>query len=248
MFLKQAIKFLSAKKIITPFVNLMYPPVCLHCHASLIDSNFLFCEACQFLLDFIDPIGRCSFCFSSHLSDGKKICLSCMSYPSVFQGVAAIFDYAGPAGSLVRTLKYGGRSYLSTGMGAYLAAQFIRLDWPIPDYVIPVPLTLTRLWQRGYNQSMLLSEELGRILGRPVRQALKRKLGGFSQAGLTKAQRLQLDEGQFCLLPGQQLQDKCILLIDDVMTTGTTLKRCAHALLPEGPSHIYAMAFCKTME
>lgn len=176
------------------------------------------------------------------------MCSVCLRRRPVFDGLAAAFDYAGPAASLIRKLKYSDQPYLAKGCGAYLAAQVLRLEWPIPDAIVPVPLSLSHWFERGYNQSALMAETLSEILKSSVCHALKRKSGDYSQAGLSRQQRVQLDGSTIQLKQGLSLQDKHILLVDDVTTTGSTLRKCAEALLEASPSSIYGITVCRAVK
>jgi ComF family protein len=150
----------------------------------------------------------------------------------------------GPPATLVKRLKYGGQQYLAIGAGGFIAAQVLRLDWPIPDLIIPVPIPRLRRFDRGFNQSFLLAQEMGKILGRPAREVLVRRSGDFSQAGLSSSERKQMGTNSFALKKGADLIDKTLLIVDDVMTTGSTLNRAAEALLEGHPSAIYGITLC----
>lgn len=205
----------------------------------------LLCRHCLELMELIDPVDRCPFCFSVTPS---RMCAGCSRTPSVLQGVAAAFDYIGPAACLVRKLKYGDLSYLSQGCAGYLAAQFLRLEWPMPDLITPVPIAFTHWIERGYNQSQLLARDLGVILNCPVQETLVRKSGDYSQAGLTRKQRMALDGTCIQLKGKQECKDKNILLIDDVLTTGSTMRKCAEALMEASPANIYGLALCRALK
>jgi ComF family protein len=135
--------------------------------------------------------------------------------------------------------------YLATGAGAYMAGQFLRLEWSMPDYIIPVPITRMHKWERGYNQSLLLAESMANLLSRPVLEALSRSSGDYSQAGLSRKQREQLQGQAFRLSVDISLENKNLLLVDDVMTTGTTMHRCTETLLTACPASVYGLAFCR---
>ena len=196
----------------------------------------------------IDPAERCPYCFSPNFTMGDHCCVECYKTPPVFNGAAAAFDYANPASCLVRSLKYGNQPHLAKGGGAFLAAQFLQLNWPMPDAVIPVPIAFNRWIDRGYNQSSLLAKHLAEFLDCPFQEALKRSGGDYSQAGLTRRQRMELKGGTIALKKGINLQDRCILLIDDVMTTGTTMRYCAEAILEQGPSSVYGLTLCRALK
>ena len=230
------------------FLNLVYPPLCLYCRETVQDEKHPLCHSCLSLLELIDPHERCPHCFSSQFCVEKRLCPECLRKPPMLNGIGAAFDYAGPAACLIRKLKYADLSYLADGCGAYLAAQFLQLGWPMPDVLIPIPIAMTHWIERGYNQSLLLAQSLSKILDRPVQEALIRKSGDYSQAGLSRKQRLELDGNLFHLKKSQNLADKNILLIDDVMTTGSTLRKCAESLQEECPSTIYGLAVCRAIK
>lgn len=225
---------------------LIYPPLCLACEASLPGQTKSFlCLGCSTLLELLETNARCSFCFGE-VAEGKKICGDCLKRDSPLQGVAAALEYWGPAASLVKCLKYQHQTYLAAGLAAFLVAQFARLNWPWPDFIVPVPQSWVKWCFRGYNQSLLLALEVGKLLDRPVLQALKRGAGDFSQAGLKLGQRREL-KGEFrCTNPS--VADRCLLLIDDVWTSGSTLRCCAEALQSACPSSIFALTVCRAEE
>lgn len=232
-------------KIVRSFLALLYPPLCLHCNQGVRFPPNPLCEWCIKQLELIDPSERCSTCFSSEISEAVSYCTCCLKQPPLWQSMAAAFDYEGPASSLIRQFKYGNQPYLAKGAAAFMAAQFLRLNWEMPDLIIPVPMPLLKKWDRGYNQTELLAAELGNLLQVPVQQRLRRSNGTWSQAGLSRHQRLEISLSTFQLKKGDSLSNKHILLIDDVITTGSTLRCCAEVILEEYPATISTLAFCR---
>ena len=147
--------------------------------------------------------------------------------------------------TLLRALKYGGQAQLADGAAAYLVAQWARLEWPCPDVIVPVPISLSHLLGRGYNQSLLLAEGLAKILGKPVLDPLKRSSDSYSQAGLTREQRRQLKPECLSLKTEKGLENASVLLVDDVITSGATLQCCAQALAQAYPQELYALSVCR---
>lgn len=196
------------------------------------------------MLDMLRPEQRCTHCFRE-IDFLYQTCPFCRTKESSFHKVAAAFDYCGPAETLVKKMKYGNKPYLSEGMAAFMAAQFFNLNWPIPDIITSVPISPFRNLDRGYNQSRLIAEGLSHYIGSAYQELIYRQLGGYSQAGLNPAQRKSMPSNPFYLKKGVSIPDKCILLIDDVMTTGTTLEKCADALHEGYPAAVYALTFCK---
>lgn len=237
-----------AKHCSKALLYLVFPPICLHCGDPIEEKSLIFCCDCLGRLEPIDPLERCPYCFSADFYLEKKVCPECFRCTPLLNRIAAAFDYIGPAADLVKEMKYGNRPYLAKGAAAYMAAQFYRLDWPTPDYIIPVPLPLTRWIQRGYNQSHLLAESLSKFLNRPLLNGLHRICGDFSQAGLSREQRMALSPSSFRFTKKVNLEDKCLLLVDDVMTTGSTLRCCAEILLEECPKSIYGLTVCRAIK
>jgi len=237
-----------SKRIFQSFLDLIYPPLCLHCNAALGVHYAIFCEHCTQLLHPIAPNERCPYCFSADLNvESEKCCQNCRQKTPSTDRMAAVFDYEGPAASFVKHFKYGGQSYLAKGAGAYLVMQFLELNWPMPDCVIPMPMAPLRLFERGYNQSVLLAEEVALLLNRPMHNILQRCGGDFSQAGLNHQQRLELRSEAFSVKAKVSLYDQTVLLIDDVMTTGSSLRCCAEVLQELCPQHIYALTLCRAL-
>ena len=228
------------------FLHLVYPTKCLHCQILLPPESLVLCSSCAALLELIQLEERCPTCFNFLSEDSP--CDECLQYPSQYTRMASAFDYEGPAASLVKRLKYAQQPYLAQGMAAFLVLQFDRLQWPMPDALIPVPLSLTHWLERGYNQSARLAEEMGFFLQRPVWHALKRQSGDFSQAALTLEQRKNLDGKRFQKKSNDPLEGKILLVIDDVMTSGSTLRRCAEILRLENPAALYALTFCRALK
>lgn len=229
--------------MINSFFDLIYPPLCLHCQTTLNSGRDILCHSCISLLEFIDCNLHCSKCFSLAYAP-KHSCKNCSLKRSSLTAIAATFDYRGPPETLIKMLKYHDKPYLAEGLAGFMAAQFVSLDWPIPDLIIPVPQSFSHWYTRGYNQAELLSNSLSTILKCPVKNALSRKSDDYSQASLNYSQRLRLSGNSIYLKKNQHLQDKIILLIDDVLTTGATLQNCAEALLEDCPNSIYALTIC----
>lgn len=223
------------------FLHFFYPSRCIHCNEILHPEAPLFCQTCATLLDPLDPAERCSFCFGP-IQMGSKC--SHEHGKRVFYQIGSVFDYVGPAASLIKKLKYSNQPHLAKGAGAFLVAQFDRLKWPLPDAIIPVPISSSHWIGRGYNQSELIANEMGRLLGIPVWNALKRKSGDYSQAGLNQEQRKALSRKRFRLRKDYPIEDKTLLIIDDVMTSGSTLNRCGEVLAEKCPAVLYALTFC----
>lgn len=232
-----------------PLLRFIYPPKCLHCFVPLKEKQW-FCRGCSELIEVLSPIGRCPSCFEE--KGDNQTCRRCTQEGSLFYRKGAVCDYIGPAATLIKKMKYGQMPFLAEPIAAFLTAQWIRLEWETPDLIIPMPISKIRRYERGYNQAALLAEVLGRNIDVPVVDVLRRRSGDYSQAGLSMEQRTRLDPTSFFVKKPRKssllevLGDKKILLIDDVMTTGTTMNICVDLLHAFAPQAIYGMVFCMT--
>ena len=182
---------------------------------------------------------------------GAYFCPDCLSAlepipepPMAFgylDGVQAGLFYNDAAARLIHAFKYAGAKYLAESLGAFLPTP------PDADWIIPVPLHPFRRRQRGYNQSLLLAQHLSRTTGIPLQpRALTRIRNTPSQAQRTHAERPGNVRDAF--LAGRGLQGSHILLVDDVITTGSTLDACALALRMAGAAGVWAVTVCTAGE
>ena len=156
-------------------------------------------------------------------------------------GVWAPFRYDGPAGAVVRALKFGGRRGLADVMAAQLAAH--APPELLAGALVPVPLPRSRRRRRGFNQSALLARALGRRGGLPVVDCLTRSGDPAPQVGRGRRERMAAPAGSFAVSgpPPERA-----LLVDDVVTTGSTLRACAQALRDAGCGPVWALAYART--
>lgn len=159
----------------------------------------------------------------------------------LIDGAAYGYLYGGPAGGLVRNLKYRGVSRLAEPMGRQMVRAFERLQPAMIDCVVPVPMHVRRTRKRGVNQAMLLAREVAAGLGLPMEEALVRTRNTRQQARLADAERLHNLDGAFAVTA--DVAGKRVLLVDDVCTTGATANACAGTLLEGGASAVLLVCF-----
>ena len=160
----------------------------------------------------------------------------------LIDGAAYAYLYGGPAGGLVRNLKYRGVSRLAEPMGRQMLRAFDGLQPAQIDCVVPVPMHIRRTRKRGVNQALLLAREMAGGLGLPLAEALVRTRNTRQQARLDAAERLHNLDGAFAV--ACDVKGKRVLLVDDVCTTGATANACAEALLAGGASAVLLVCFC----
>ena len=155
--------------------------------------------------------------------------------------LAYAYAYRGPVPGLVRALKYGSAGCLAGFMAADMARACAALQLPQTPLAVPAPMHPRRERKRGYNQAELLCRELARMLGCPYAQALRKLRNTRQQARLDHEARTRNLEGSVGVCA--DVRGRVILLVDDVYTTGATMRVCASALLAAGAKSVYGLAY-----
>ena len=148
------------------------------------------------------------------------------------------------ARGLVLALKFSGETEAAIPMASLMAERFRAADLGEPDCVVPVPLHPERRRTRGFDQARLLGRRLSPEIGLPLRDDLLRRIRRTPpQSGLNRSSRLLNTRNAFLASPA--MAGVRPLLVDDVMTTGATLRDCAHACRSAGASRVYALVFAR---
>lgn len=188
------------------------------------------------------PIGEdvCRVC-GKPVKSGSTVCSECRSGKVYFRGAASVFEFSGLMQEAIYRLKYDGEVNLAPLLGAFMAEKLVEKGWDI-DLIIPVPLHPDRLSERGFNQSYLLSKEIGRECGIDVSDSiLKRVVYTKSQVSLSRLERMFNVKNAFHADNGDDIKNKSILIVDDIMTTGATLNECSKAISIFSPESIYCL-------
>ncbi|HRH91417.1 MAG TPA: hypothetical protein PLW01_05825, partial [Agitococcus sp.] len=204
-------------------------------------EKFGFCLACyQDLPHLTRP---CLYCGLPLNEDNL-----CTCHPEDWPFIACLsaFEYQFPINKLIGQYKNQARLSLCQSFAQSLAAQIKKQKQPLPELLLPVPLSPEKLAKRGFNQSLELAKDLGKILSIPVDYHLLQTVGqGKSQKQLNRRQRQAMNTEQFYLT--NKIQQTHIAIIDDVITTGATVKTIAQILQKQGVTHIQAWSIARVM-
>ena len=221
-------------------VDLLFPPCCLFCSSTRILKN---CrgEVCP---DCHQSIGKavsvCRVCAAPLLSFATTChtCEACLRKTSPFSRVWMVGSYCDPLKEAIHRLEYREQIFLSRGLGELLGDCLAEEDPPPAfDLILPVPLHLNRLRQRGYNQALEIARPLGRRTGWPVDALrLQRLRATPPQQGLPLAARERNLSGAFHC--EGSLYGARVLLVDDVMTSGATVRECSRVLKQAGAREV----------
>jgi ComF family protein len=230
----------SLRRELTGLFELFFPPACPLCGVLLDkDGSPVFCPAC---LAGMQPVvsPHCPRCLLPYPAvDGHDhLCQACLLDPPPFSAVTSVALYEDCLRQAVQRFKYRGAFSLDRPLGRLLAAA-LEADPAAgrPDLLVPVPLHVSRLRRRGYNQSLLLARGLGRRWRVPVpARLLVRTRPTIPQQGLKAAERRRNLKGAFRIR--KPLDGETVLLVDDVMTTGATARECSRVLLEAGAGRV----------
>ena len=230
-------------------LDLLYPPVCLGCEAALADPDAL-CATCFRQLRPITP----PFCpvlgipFEADLGAGMRSA-EAMADPPPFARARAAVLYNGMARRIVGQLKYGDRPELARFCARLMAAagsEILGED----AVLVPVPLHRRRRLGRRYNQSAELARAVGALTGVAVAPGLLRRTRPTrQQVGLTAQARQRNVAGAFAVDAGamNRLRGRRVVLVDDVVTTGATVKAATRALKRAGVARVDVLSFARVV-
>lgn len=219
-------------------IDWIFPPECAACGR----ENEHFCDECRQKIEYL-PAHICKICGVPLISG--EICGTCRQKPPAFDALRSVALYEGPIAQVVQKLKY--HRYLGLGLPlAELIHQKIKqLMWQ-PDLVVPVPLSRERKQERGYNQAAVMANALSLLMNTAYSStSLYRIRDTKSQVGLSAEKRLQNVIGAFKAEPSIA-QYACVLLVDDVTTTGATMNACAIALKSQGVQKVLGITLAKS--
>lgn len=229
-------------------VDFALPPRCPSCGV-IVEGDDRFCLPCWASLDFIGP----PWCESCNLPLGDSalagdICANCMVALPPFDGVRAVVAYSRQSASIILKLKYGRRTGVARLIARHLERHLPegRDDW----LLVPVPLHSARLWQRGFNQSLLIARHLGRKSGIAVAtDLLVRTRRTRPLKGMGPKQRDAEVKSVFAVAPNRsaEIKGRKIILVDDVLTSGATARACAKRLKRAGASEVVIFCWARVL-
>ncbi len=218
----------------------LLPPLCLLCGAAGASGRDL-CAGCAGELPLNAP--ACPCCGLPLAAESKGPCGLCLRHPPDFDRVFAPFLYRPPVDYLILGLKFNNRLSHARLLGELLADALAARAAGLPDCIVPVPLHPLRLRERGFNQALELARAAARRFQVPlVPDGLRRIRHTTPQTGLDARQRQTNLLGAFML--SHPLQGKRVVLVDDVITTASTVAECARTLRAGGVTdlEIWAVA------
>ncbi|WP_049752625.1 phosphoribosyltransferase family protein [Candidatus Desulforudis audaxviator] len=232
----------SLREVLDGLVRLVFPGPggCPICGAGAAGA---LCPACRGEIEGLSGQPYCDRCgrfFSPVPAPEPRLCRDCRRVARPFECCRAYAPYEGVLCEAVHRLKYGRRRELAGPLGELLARTIRRYEaYSGADVLVPVPLSREAFRRRRFNQAELLAREIGGQLGIPVRSVLDKIRDTPAQAGLLRAARLTNLAGCFRFVDEPQtVRGRTVVVVDDVLTTGSTLSEAGRVLLETGASRV----------
>lgn len=231
--------FLSANSLL----DLVFPRACAGCHGRAGDEFLYLCWNCLTAIRFVKP-PYCLLCGDPAYGElpNAYFCPACRKRKHYFDCARSAAVYTGLIKEMILDFKYRGAVWLSPDLGQLMLAC-LRTHFSAPDIdcVTYVPLHKTRERERTYNQSFLLAREVADRLNRKMSDYLERAQATVSQTHLTASEREANVRNKFAIKKRSALKGQCVLLVDDVMTTGATVNECARVLKQSGAREVLVL-------
>jgi ComF family protein len=234
----------AATRLFRSVLDFALPPRCGGCGV-IVDELDSFCSECWRKLDFLGQ-GGCVRCGLPLRATEAETCGRCLAKPPRLDRIRSAVAYDEISRSIAIRLKYGRKVALARTMSRYMHP--LVGDLPGEAIMVPVPLHRSRLWSRGFNQSAIVAKQLSRRTGIPVAvDALLRVRPTPPLKGLNIRQRRRTVAGAFKVNPKAELRGRTVVLIDDVLTTGSTANACARALKRAGAARVDLISWARVV-
>jgi ComF family protein len=227
------------------FLDIVFPRRCVFCDSSRVEPKSFLCYECSQSIRVISHpfCSQCGLPIPGLALQSDGLCGRCLSAAPLYSRARYGVYYEGPLREALIRFKYYAALNVGNTLSDILVAAFDRhYDRKEFDLIIPVPVHRKRLFQRGFNQAVILAARLASKVSLPVdRRSLIKVKDTLPQARLPRAQRIANLRKSFGILDPVNVRKKNVLLIDDVATTGTTIAEATKTLLKAGAARVDAL-------
>lgn len=221
--------------MLNKLLNIVFPESCPICKNRSSDHKIApFCLECwETIIPYAGP--ACRKCGAPLVSEQSSICGECLDDEPAFEFARSFGLYEGALKKAIGHMKYYGIKRLSKPLSDIIISSKL----PQVDLIIPVPLHLTRLRQREFNQSALLANNMAKGLGiLLLLNCLVKERDTMAQVGLSSKERVKNLKNAFAVRKPELIRGKRLILVDDVVTTGATIRECSRVLKKAGAESI----------
>lgn len=241
------------KKVLMGLTDVVFPPCCISCSDIMDrceDSSSCFCPRCESQIARIcSPVCPCCGMPMSGGSGSDHLCGECLRERPPFSRARSLGRYEKALLAAIHKFKYGGNVAIGEILGNWMAV-YAYPDFELRDYslILPVPLHLKRLREREFNQSAILAKAIARRFPMPLElMTLKRSVHTEPQVTLGKEDREANVRGAFEIRVPERLRGERVVLVDDVYTTGSTVKECARILMESHAADVAVLTLARAV-
>lgn len=213
---------------------------CILCGKDIPNFDMPFCEDCL-NNNIFNNGNRCSIC-DMQIKEGNIVCDHCKEKKRSFKKCVCPLNYENKVRQALIKFKSDNAKYLAQPF-AELIVKRLKEDKINFDIIVPVPSHKKTIKQRGYNPAMLIAENISKLTQKPVKDVLCKNVLTKNQKLLNYQQRQENLQNSIILLNKEEIKDKIVLIVDDVVTTGATLEICASLL--KSAKEIYTCAVAR---
>lgn len=216
--------------IFSSFIDLIFPKTCIGCNSRLKDNEHILCSECEQSLDFL-----------------TGVCEICESNKFFFDKARSIFFFDNTIQNLIHNLKYNEMKGVSEYLGKYTKRYLSKFEpFDEIDFVVPIPLHRVKKRSRGFNQSEFLTKEIAEQMNLThIPNLILRKKFTETQTKLSRTKRQENVSDAFKLNPKFNIENKDILIVDDVFTTGATINSACKLLRNHNANKIYVLTIAR---
>ncbi len=222
---------------------MLFPPVCQHCGERIDTAGEYLCAKCLDKLYFLEP-NLCPYC-------GKKLirgeCFECGKPEVPWTEAQAIYAYRDCLRSMIHSLKYDSKRRIADFL-ALRASEWLNRNKIFTDanLILPIPLHRVRLKERGFNQAALIAKRLARLQNWMYDgSVLKRDRATVKQSKVEHSDRADNVKGAFSVRKPEIIKDKNIVILDDIYTSGSTMKEVCNIVNHCNPKRVYVLTVGK---
>lgn len=237
-------------------LDLVYPRTCEVCGGEVDRPGRYVCSGCLMRLSFVPTKGCCRRCGRDVAGlDREFVCEDCRTHRPSFDRVASVLRFDGEARQMLLDFKFQRHLWLRDDFTDWLEGT-VRARFRVNQIalVLPMPTSFRHRWDRGYNQCDYLAQALAKRLGVPFSKHVVKRVGDPArQGGLSEEDRRENIKGTFVVTRWgrrwltRMPRGSSVLVVDDVMTTGSTLSECAKTLKDAGFKRIWCVSLLRSL-
>lgn len=235
------------KNVFIVIVNYIIPIKCISC-SDFIENNNDLCASCWNKLTFITKpyCNCCCTVFNINISNDDMLCIRCINNNSYYDKIRSVIIFNNDSRKLIHDFKYKDKTSVASIFSKLIYNRYNKEIIDI-DIIVPVPMHKIRRILRNYNQAQVLASALEKLIHKPLlNNLLVKNTWTKSQTGLSKSKRLKNILNTISINKNYNIKDKKILLVDDVITTSSTVNECSKVLKKNGASKVYVVSIART--